>query len=121
MLWLVAAAGPIALAIPSFSEPVDRFVGEVVLRDIDPKGRNFELEQPFGYIDPSGTMWQAEKGLVTDGASIPWPLWSIVGGPFEGEYRRAAVIHDFYCDRKYRGWERTHRVFYDAMMSYAGK
>jgi hypothetical protein len=113
----VAAAGPIALAIPSFSETADRFVGELVLRDVDPKGRNFELDQPFGYIDPSGTRWQAEKGLVTDGATIPWPLWSIVGGPFEGEYRRAAVVHDFYCDRKYRGWERTHRVFYDAMVT----
>jgi hypothetical protein len=117
MLCFVAAASSMVLAIPSFSEPVDHFVGELVLRDIDPKGRNFELEQPFGYIDPSGTRWQAEKGLVTDGASIPWPLWSIIGGPFEGEYRRAAIIHDFYCDRKYRSWKRTHRVFYDAMIT----
>jgi hypothetical protein len=54
---------------------------------------------------------------VTDGASIPWPLWSVVGGPFEGPYRRAAIIHDFYCDRKYRAWERVHRVFYDAMIT----
>src|SRR5260370_41675122 len=95
MLGFLAAAGLIALAMPSSSEPVDRLVGDLVLRDVDPKGRNFELEQPFGYIDPSGTRWQAERGLVTDGASIPWALWSIVGGPFEGEYRRAAVIHDF--------------------------
>lgn len=101
----------------ALAEPVDRFVGELDLLDLDPQGVRFTLAQPFGYIDPSGTRWQAEKGLVTDGASIPWPLWSIVGAPFTGPYRRAAVIHDFYCDRKYRAWEKVHRVFYDAMIT----
>jgi hypothetical protein len=96
----------------------DRFVGDLVLKDNDAKnGRNFELVEPFGYIDPNGVRWQAEKGLVTDGASIPQVLWSVVGGPYEGNYRRAAIIHDFYCDRKYRNWERVHRVFYDAMLT----
>lgn len=113
----LAAAGTIGLQSVGIAEPVDHFVGELVLRDLDPKGLRFTLDQPFGYVDPSGTMWQAEKGLVTDGASIPWPLWSIIGGPFEGEYRRASVIHDFYCDRKYRAWQKVHRVFYDAMIT----
>jgi hypothetical protein len=94
-----------------------QFVGELVLKDIDPDGRNFELVEPFGYIDPKGVRWQAEKGLVTDGASIPQVFWSIVGGPYEGRYRRASIIHDYYCDHKYRSWERVHRVFYDAMLT----
>jgi len=93
------------------------FVGDLVLKDNDPDGRTFELVKPFGYVDPDGVRWQAEKGLVTDGASIPQALWSFIGGPYEGKYRRAAIIHDFYCDRKYRGWERVHRVFYDAMLT----
>jgi hypothetical protein len=113
----LAAAGTIRSTAFASAEPADHFVGDLKLIDLDPHGLRFTLEAPFGYIDPSGAMWQAEKGLVTDGASIPWPLWSIIGGPFEGEYRRAAVIHDFYCDRKYRAWQRTHRVFYDAMIT----
>lgn len=113
----LAVAGTMGVGSIGRAEPVDHFVGEALLRDLDPEGLRFTLDQPFGYVDPSGIMWQAEKGLVTDGASIPWPLWSIVGGPFEGQYRRAAVIHDFYCDRKYRTWQRTHRVFYDAMIT----
>jgi hypothetical protein len=88
-----------------------------VLKDIDPNGRNFELQEPFEYIDSSNVTWRAEKGLVTDGASIPQVFWSIVGGPFEGQYRRAAIIHDYYCDHKYRSSDRTHRVFYDAMIT----
>jgi hypothetical protein len=113
----LAASCTLSLTQISIAQSVDRFVGNLLLRDLDPEGRSFTLDEPFGYIDPSGTRWQAEKGLVTDGASIPWPLWSIVGGPFEDKYRRAAVIHDFYCDRKYRAWERVHRVFYDAMIT----
>src|SRR5213076_361353 len=31
---------------------------------------------------------------ITDGASIPRTLWSSVGSPYTGEYRRAAIIHD---------------------------
>jgi hypothetical protein len=34
------------------------------------------------------------KGFVTDFASIPQPLWSFGLSP-QGEYSRAAVIHDF--------------------------
>jgi hypothetical protein len=119
--WMIkgplVAVFTLAATLVAVAEPVDRFVGKLLLSDEDPEGRKFTLEEPFGYIDPAGTRWQAEKGLVTDGASIPWPLWSVVGGPFEDKYRRAAVIHDFYCDRKYRAWEKVHRVFYDAMIT----
>src|ERR1035441_4686270 len=45
-------------------------------------------------IDPDGLEWKAPKGLVTDGASIPQIAWTPVGGPFEGLYRLAAVVHD---------------------------
>jgi hypothetical protein len=94
------------------------FVGNLVLKDIDTAdGVNFELVEPFGYIDSEGNRWQAEKGLVTDCASIPRALWSVVGAPCTGPYRRAAIIHDFYCVFKYRPWEKVHKVFYDAMIA----
>jgi hypothetical protein len=35
------------------------------------------------------------KGFVTDFASIPRPLWALVGGPADGRYRKIAVIHDY--------------------------
>jgi hypothetical protein len=31
-----------------------------------------------------------------NGATIPRPLWSAIGSPFAGKYRRASVIHDYY-------------------------
>jgi hypothetical protein len=52
------------------------------------------LLESFWYIDPHGRRWEAPKGSVTNGASIPRTLWSAVGSPFTGNYRRASIIHD---------------------------
>jgi hypothetical protein len=41
------------------------------------------------YTDPKDEVWVAPAGSVTDGASIPRYLWSLMGGPFEGQYRNA--------------------------------
>jgi hypothetical protein len=53
---------------------------------------------------------------VVDGASIPKLFWSILGGPYEGKYRNASVIHDWFCDRRTMPWSMVHRVFYEAML-----
>ena len=46
------------------------------------------------YTDAAGRQWKVPAGFVTDGASIPPELWSLIGSPFTGEYRVAAVFHD---------------------------
>lgn len=78
------------------------------------KGRDMRLLEDLTYIDPSGGTWTAQKGFLTDGASIPQVFWSIVGGPFDGPYRNAAIIHDWYCDKKGKRWQDVHRIFYYA-------
>lgn len=54
------------------------------------------------------------KGSVVDGASIPKIFWSFVGGPFEGQYRNASIVHDTECDAKTYAWQAVHRMFYNA-------
>ena len=53
-----------------------------------------------------------------DGASIPQTFWAIVGGPFEGKYRFASIVHDRYC-RAHGGhtWQEVHRMFYEACVA----
>lgn len=79
-------------------------------------GRDMRLKQPFGYVDPAGRQWPVPAGVVVNGASIPQVLWSLIGGPFEGPYRNASIVHDHYCDVRARTWQDTHRVFLDAML-----
>jgi hypothetical protein len=72
------------------------------------------LLDDFGYVDPARTTWRASKGHKIDGASIPPVFWSFIGGPFEGKYRNASVVHDYECDVKKRPWPSVHRMFYNA-------
>lgn len=37
-------------------------------------------------------------GYTFDGASIPRPLWSLIGAPFSPDLILAACVHDWYCD-----------------------
>ena len=67
------------------------------------------------YTDPQGGVWIAPAGSVVDGASIPRSLWSFMGGPFEGKYRNASVLHDVSYDQKDRPPEDCDRMFYNAM------
>mgnify|MGYP001792979849 CR=1 FL=1 len=54
------------------------------------------------YVDPKGHVWVAPASSVVDGASIPRSLWTFMGGPFEGKYRNASVLHDVADDQKNR-------------------
>ncbi|MDQ6622172.1 MAG: DUF1353 domain-containing protein, partial [Verrucomicrobiota bacterium] len=42
-------------------------------------------------------------------------FWSVIGGPFEGKYRKASVLHDVAYDDQNRPWEDVDRMFYTAM------
>lgn len=79
-------------------------------------GRTMRLTQPFGYVRPNGHSWPVSVGAIVDGASIPRVFWTLIGGPLEGRYRYASIVHDYYCDRQTRPWQDTHRVFYEAMI-----
>jgi hypothetical protein len=78
-------------------------------------GRTMTLLNELRYTDPDGKVWLAPAGSVVDGASIPRSLWSLMGGPFEGKYRNASVLHDVAYDQKTRPWSECDRMFYNAM------
>ena len=82
---------------------------------VPPDGRRFSLLHEFTYVDQSGRRWEAPTALITDGASIPMPFWSVIGGPFEGLFREAAVVHDAGCCAQMQPWEDVHHMFYNAM------
>jgi hypothetical protein len=83
----------------------------------DGPDRRMELLEDLVYVDNSNIEWTAKAGYKTDGASIPAWARRIIGDPFIGDYRDAAVIHDFYCDSESRSWWKTHFVFYEAAIS----
>src|SRR4051812_18661718 len=81
----------------------------------DPDGRSMTLLNELRYTDPNGLTWIAPSGSKVDGASIPKSLWSFMGGPFEGKYRNASVLHDVAYEQKKKPWQDCDRMFYNAM------
>lgn len=94
------------------------FIGEVKTRWLKHDGadRDMQLLSDFAFIDSAGVRWDAPAGSIINGASIPRQLWSGVGSPFVGDYRRASVVHDVHCVLKERPHKEVHRMFYDAMI-----
>ena len=60
---------------------------------------------------PNGDTVTALRGLEFDGASIPPIAWVLIGSPYTGKYRKAAVIHDTLCAVKDRPWKEAHWIF----------
>lgn len=78
-------------------------------------GRRVKLAAPFGFVDSKSVEWNVPIDAIVDGASIPRALWTLMGGPFEGKYRHASIVHDWYCDLRTRSWQAVHQVFYEGM------
>jgi hypothetical protein len=77
-------------------------------------GRQVRLLEDFVYLDPRGRAWTASKDSIVNGASIPKAFWTITGGPFEGKYRNASIVHDEACVRMTEPSENVHLMFYEA-------
>ena len=96
------------------SNPWGYYTGEPETR-WNSDGRTMTLLSELRYTDPHGLVWVAPAGATIDGASIPRSLWSVMGGPFEGKYRNASVLHDAAYDQHNRPWQDCDRMFYNAM------
>jgi uncharacterized protein DUF1353 len=92
------------------------FSGPVEAAWLDEDDRKMKLLRDFSYRDSKGVQWMAPEGSIIDGASIPRWLWTVVGSPFTGPYRKASVVHDVACDTKSKPWLDVHRMFYEACL-----
>lgn len=70
-----------------------RYEGDCVIKLL-PQGRLAELHEDFAFTTPDGRRITMSRGYISDGASIPRLLWTLVGSPFTGKYRWAAWPHD---------------------------
>lgn len=100
--------------VPTTTHPWGHYSSSPVTR-WNPDGRSMTLLQDLRYTDPNGLLWVAPAGSIVDGASIPRSLWSFMGGPFEGKYRNASVLHDVAYTLQNRPPQECDRMFYYAM------
>ena len=60
------------------------------------------------------------QGYVSDGYSIPWIAWLLVGHPFGQRHMMPAFVHDYLCDtaRTYEQRVLADAVFFALMRKY---
>jgi hypothetical protein len=83
--------------------------------ELDDNGRSARLLRAITYHSPKTVNWPVPVNAWLDGASIPRIFWTFIGGPFEGKYRAASIVHDHFCITKAHSWRETHLMFHDAM------
>lgn len=79
--------------------------------------RDMRVLNEVSFTDQSGKKWTVIKDSVINGASIPRLLWTFAGSPYVGKYRRASVIHDYYCDIRTELQSNVHVMFREAMFA----
>ena len=92
----------------------NKFFGEAGFIFVD-DGR-VQVASEFGYRDSHGYIWKVPAGFISDGASIPRSMWSVVGSPFSGKYRLAAILHDYFSSEQTKSSDDVNRMFYEAML-----
>ena len=89
-----------------------KFHGKYSLEPIGPRLFNYLPDQnnPFTYMTNAGRVITPQT-MVTDGATIPWPIRGLPGyDPWD--WPAGAVIHDWLYESHHRGLEVT--SFYEA-------
>ena len=96
-----------------------RFEGRVVLEWVDeiPFIPAMRLAEPFSFHQPDGTVWTVPAGAMIDGRSIPPLFVRLMGLPFEGGFRKSAVVYDHAAKDQTRHWLDAQRMFYDASIT----
>lgn len=115
---LLFSLASVCLCTAALSSDLGKFTGTVAVELLDEIEFDHKLKllQDFGFRDLGGKVWLARKGGIFDGASIPRELHDLTGLPFVVEYRKASVIHDYYCWVRTEPWRDVHRMFYDASL-----
>ena len=85
-------------------------MANIILEFLD-NGKDCRVVQTYKWHN-----WTVCAGTIVNGASIPRILWPILGSPFVGAHRDAAVLHDAYYF-KHSGHTRKEvdEMFYDKM------
>lgn len=77
----------------------------------------WKVDRAFKYYvgeDGSDDIISIKKGFITDGASIPRPFFSLIGGPM-GEYVQSAVVHDYGYQIMERPRKEVDKIFLEGM------
>jgi hypothetical protein len=94
------------------------FEGRVVVEWLDnafvPSMRTVE---DFGFRQAKGKLWTVARGQVFDGKGMPPLLSDVAGPPYEGRFRKSAMVYESATQRRTEKWDEAQRMFFEAAVA----
>lgn len=108
-----------ALSFGAAGDEPAHFEGRVLVEwlDDDPFVPALRLVDDFTFQQASGKLWTVPRGEVLDGKSLPPLFRDLVGPPFEGAFRKAAIVYDFATHTMHEPWRDAQRMFLEAALA----
>ncbi|MEO8039954.1 MAG: DUF1353 domain-containing protein, partial [Betaproteobacteria bacterium] len=89
--------------------------GKVVVEWVDdPFVSSMRLVEDFGFRQARGKLWTASRGQLIEGKGLPPLLRDQMGQPFEGGFRKSALLYDSAVQKMTEPWEQAQRMFFEA-------
>ena len=94
------------------------FEGKVVVERLD-EGfvPSMRVVEDFGFRQAKGKVWKVRRGEVFDGKGMPPLLGDLLGSPFEGSFRNAAMVYESATQRRTENWDEAQRMFFEAAVA----
>lgn len=93
-----------------------RFHGRVIVEWVDdsPFIASMRLVEEFSFQQANGKSWVVPAQTTVDGRFAPPLFTRLVGHPFEGGFRKAAIVYDYVSGDMTQPWSEAQRMFYEA-------
>ncbi len=75
------------------------------------------LVEPFSFTQANGKTWLVPEGSVVDGRSMSPLFVRLSGHPFEGGFRKTAVVYDHAAKQQSQPWQAAQQMFFEASVS----
>lgn len=100
----------------AFAAQEARFTGRVVVEWVDENEfvASMRLVENFSFTRASGETWPVPAGSVVDGRSMTPLFVRLLGHPFEGGFRRAAIVYDYAAKQQSQTWRAAQQMFFEA-------
>ncbi len=75
------------------------------------------LVENFSFTQSSGKTWLVPAGSIVDGRSMSPLFVRLSGHPFDGGFRKAAVVYDYATKDMAEPWQDAQQMFFDASVA----
>jgi hypothetical protein len=94
------------------------FEGKVVVEPLDePFVPSIRVVEDFGFRQATGKFWKVSRGEAFHGKGWPPLLCDLVGSPYEGKFRDAALVYESATQRRTEKWDEAQRMLFEASIT----